>query len=189
MNFFIIHGVYGNPQENWFPWLKAELEKKGFEVIVPKFPTPINQSLESWLRVIKKFEDKINEETILIGHSLGAAFILNYLEQTNKKIKSAFLVAGYHKLLDNKFKELNKTFVDKEFDWKKIKKNCNKFFVFGSDNDEYISLEITKELAKNLDAELKIIHNGGHLNKKAGYDKFPELLDYCLLCISCSLVK
>jgi len=30
MNFFIFHGIYGNPEENWFPWLKKELEKKGF---------------------------------------------------------------------------------------------------------------------------------------------------------------
>ena len=87
MNFFIIHGVYANPEANWFPWLKTELEKRGFEVIVPKFPTPLDQSLESWLRVFSHYEDKINEETVLIGHSLGTAFILNYLEKTSKKIK------------------------------------------------------------------------------------------------------
>ncbi len=26
MNFFIIHGVYANPEANWFPWLKKELK-------------------------------------------------------------------------------------------------------------------------------------------------------------------
>lgn len=180
MNFIIIHGIYGHPQENWFPWLKAELEGKGFEAIVPKFPTPIDQTLESWLRVISHYEDKINEETVLIGHSLGASFILDYLEQADKKIKAAFLVAGYHKLLDNEFRELNKTFVGKEFDWDRIKSNCRRFFVITSDNDEYIPIEINKELARLLDAKLKIIHNGGHLNKKAGYDEFPELLELLL---------
>jgi len=180
MNFFIIHGVYANPDSNWFPWLKKELEAQGYEVIVPKFPTPLDQSLESWFRVFSQYENKVNEETVLIGHSLGAAFVLKYLEKANKKIKAGFLVAGFHKLLGSHYDEINKTFVDKEFDWDKIKNNCGKFFVIASDNDAYISLDISKVLANNLNAELKIIHNGGHLNKKAGYDKFPELLNLIL---------
>ena len=181
MNFFIIHGVYGHPEENWFPWLKKELESMSYEVIVPKFPTPIGQSLESWMKIFSAYNGKINEETVLIGHSLGAAFMLNFLEQTSKKIKAGILVAGYHKLLDNKFYELNKGFVDKQFNWEKIKANCGKFFVFGSDNDEYIPVEVTKELSSNLNAELNIVHNGGHLNKDAGYEDFPLLLDTILI--------
>ncbi|MBI2650409.1 serine hydrolase family protein [Candidatus Woesearchaeota archaeon] len=177
MNFIIIHGVYSNPEANWFPWIKKELEKRGFEVIVPKFPTPLDQTRESWLRIISKYKGKIKNETVLIGHSLGAAFILDYLEQTDKKIKAAFLVAGYHKLINNEFDELNKTFVGRKFNWSKIKQNCRKFFVIASDNDPYIPLEINEELAGILDAELNVIHNGGHLNKKAGYEKFLELLE------------
>lgn len=180
MNFFIIHGVYANPDANWFPWLKNELEKKGFEVIVPKFPTPLDQSLESWLRVFSDYKNKISEETIMIGHSLGASFILSYLEKTNKKIKAAFLVAGFFKLLNSPYDEINKSFIDKEFDWNKIKNNCEKFIVIGSDNDEYISPGMSKELAKNVNAELIIVHNGGHLNKESGYDTFPLLLE-CIM--------
>ena len=180
MNFFIIHGVYANPDANWFPWLKKELESRGFEMIVPKFPTPLNQSLESWLRTIEKYENKIKDETIMIGHSLGAAFILDYLDIKNKKIKAAFLVAGYFKLINNEFDEMNRSFVGRDFNWPKIKENCSKFLVIGSDNDRYIPLEATKEMAKMLGAELKIVNNGGHLNKKAGYDKFPLLLDLIL---------
>lgn len=177
MNFIIIHGVYANPDSNWFPWLKKELESRGHEVIIPKFPTPLDQTLESWLRVISHFEEKINEETVLIGHSLGAAFILDYLEQSNKKIKAAFLVAPFHKQINGPYDEISKTFIDKKFYWGNIKNNCGKFFVFCSDNDEYIFINIPKELAKKLNAELRIIQNGGHLNKKAGYVKFPELLE------------
>lgn len=177
MNFFIFHGIYGHPEENWFPWLKEELENNGYEVIVPKFPTPIGQSLENWMNVLKKYEDKINADTVMIGHSLGAAFILNYLEQADREIKAAILVSGYHEILENQFKELNKTFVGKKFNWNKIIENCGHFIVIGSDNDEYIPIETTRQLAVLLDAELQIIHNGGHLNKKAGYEKFPLLLE------------
>lgn len=177
MNFFIIHGIYGNPEENWFPWLKKELEKKKHEVIVPKFPTPIGQTLESWLKVMKQYEDKIGPDTVLIGHSLGAAFILNYLEQIDKEIRASILVAGYHENIENPFKKLNKTFVGRKFAWNRIAENCEEFIVMGSDNDEYIPESITRRLAFNLDAELHIIAKGGHLNADAGYKKFPFLLE------------
>lgn len=180
MNFFIIHGVYANPEANWFPWLKKELEEKGYEAIVPKFPTPLNQNLDSWLRTIKSYENKINNDTIMIGHSLGSAFILNYLEQTSKKIRAAFLVAEFFKMLNTPYDELNKSFIDRDFDWKKIRKNCGKFFIIASDNDKYIPLEMNKELAKNLNSELRIVNNGGHLNKESGYDRFPLLLELIL---------
>src|SRR3989338_10766817 len=181
MNFIIIHGVYANPEANWFPWLKKELEARSYEAIVPKFPTPLDQSLESWLRIFSGCENKINEETVLIGHSLGVAFILNYLEKANKKVKAAILAAGFHKPLGIQYDEINKTFVDRQFDWEKIKSCCGKFIVFASDNDEYIPLEMGQELAQKLNAEFNVVHEGGHLNKKAGYDSFPLLLETIMI--------
>src|SRR3989344_5415266 len=37
-NVFIFHGIYGSPDENWFPWLKKELEERGVIVHIPHFP-------------------------------------------------------------------------------------------------------------------------------------------------------
>ena len=177
MNFLMIHGIYGKPEENWFPWLKKELEMKAHEVIIPRFPTPIGQTLENWLKVMKHHEDKINEDTVLIGHSLGATFILDYLEQADREVRAAILVSGWHENIENPFKKLNNTFVDKKFAWNKIAENCEEFIVIGSDNDEYIPEDVTRRLSFKLDAELHIIHNGGHLNADSGYKKFPLLLD------------
>ena len=181
MNFAIIHGVYANPESNWFSWLKKALEQGGYEVIVPKMPTPVGQTLDAWLRVFLEVENKINEETVLIGHSLGAAFILSWLEQTQKKVKAAYLVAGFFQLLNSPYDEINKTFVEKQFNWEKIKSNCGKFFVIASDNDQYISLDISRQLSENVNGLLEIVHDGGHLNKEAGYEEFPLLFDSILI--------
>jgi hypothetical protein len=180
-NIIIVHGTYGYPEENWFPWLKTELEKDNYTVFVPKFPTPENQSLKNWISVFEKYKQHLNKESIVVGHSLGTAFLLTVLENLDKPIKAAFFVSGNTDLLDNpKFDKLNKSFVNRKFDWKKIKKNCPKFFVFHSDNDPYVPLKKAEELSRNLDAKLILVKNAGHFNEKAGYTKFELLLENIL---------
>ncbi|MCD6367776.1 MAG: serine hydrolase family protein [Candidatus Aenigmarchaeota archaeon] len=179
-NFFIIHGAYGHPKENWFPWLKEELERRGFEVFVPKFPTPKDQSLKNWMNVFKKYEKYINENTIMIGHSLGPSFILSILEELDQPIKACFFVSGFIGLLNHPIDKINKAFVARDFNWEKIKRNCREFYLFHSDNDPYVPLEKAKELAKKLNGKLEIVKGAGHFNEAAGYKEFPLLLDKIL---------
>ncbi|MEX0932912.1 MAG: alpha/beta hydrolase [Candidatus Pacearchaeota archaeon] len=177
-NIIIIHGTGGNPNGNWFPWLKSELEKIDCRVFVPKFPLQENQSLENWLKVFKDYEQYLDENSIVVGHSLGPAFLLSVLENLQHPIKAAFFVAGFTGLLNNPdFDELNKTFTTKSFDWDKIKNNCKRFYVINSDNDPYVPLEKGKSLAQNLDTELITIKNAGHINEEAGFTEFEFLLD------------
>ncbi|MFH0969160.1 MAG: alpha/beta hydrolase [Patescibacteria group bacterium] len=177
-NIFIIHGAYGNPGENWFPWLKNELKKLGENVFIPKFPTPKNQSLENWLNILAKYKQYFNSETIIVGHSIGVGFLLNVIENLKNPIKSAFFISGWVGELNNpKFDEINKTFVNRNFNWSKIQKNCKKFHVFNSDNDPYVPLELGKSLANYLRTNLIIIKNGGHINSEAEFTKFEYLLE------------
>ena len=178
MKVIIIHGAYGSPEENWFPWLKKELEKLNCEVIVPQFPTPKGQNLKNWLAILNKAVKNWDKDFIFVAHSLGPALVLKKIEELKKPIRVAFLVSGFAgKLGQEKFDLINQSFFEKGFDWKKIKKNCQNFFVYNSDNDPYVPLAKGKELAKNLGVELNIIPNSGHLNAAAGYTQFPKLLE------------
>jgi len=177
MRFIIVHGTNGNPNENWFPWLKEELEKQSEEVFVPEFPTPKYQSLNNWMDFFEPYSSKIDENTVLIGYGLGTAFILSVLEKTNVKVKACFFVAGFIGQTGiEEYDELNKSFIDKKFDWEKIKQNCDQFVLLQSDNDPYISLEKAQEFSTSLGVEPKIIKGAGHFNKASGYETFPELL-------------
>lgn len=177
-NVFIIHGAYGHPKENWFPWLKSELEKLDCRVFIPQFPTPEDQSLETWLKVFEEYKQYLDEDSVVVGHSLGPAFLLDILEKLDKPVKATFFVSGFTGLSGNPdFDKINQSFVNKSFDWKKIKQNCPKFFVFHSDNDPYIPTEKAEDLAKNLDVAVIIVKNAGHFNKEAGYTKFNFLLE------------
>jgi len=180
---FIIHGSYGNPDENWFPWLKQELEALGHTVFVPKFSTPENQSLEKWMKEFEYYQHLIDEDTIFVGHSLAPAFILSILEklETPKPIKACFFVSGFLGLLgDPKFDEINKTFTAKDFNWEKIKKNCKEFHNYHSDNDPYIPLKVAKEFAQKLGVDINLIKGAGHFNESTGYTKFDILLENIL---------
>lgn len=172
-NAVIVHGWGATSKSNWFPWLAEELKKVGFKVTVPDFPNTEHPILSEWLHHFRQMVS-VDENTILIGHSLGVPFILRFLEQCpkEKNIKAAFLVAGFdHSLgiaeIDN--------FVDKSFDWKKIKSSSKLFFVINSDNDPYIPLPIGENLAKKLNTNLIVEHNAGHINDPSGFLSYPHL--------------
>lgn len=171
---FIIHGAYGHPEENWFPWLKHELENKGHEVFVPQFPTPENQTLDNWMTVFDQYRERLAPSSIVIGHSLGTAFLLNVLEEN--QAKAAFFVAGVNGPVENEFDEGMKTFSHRIFDWKRIRENCQTSFVIHSDNDPYIPLDHAKQLAEHLGVDVTLVSDAGHFNEKAGYTRFPFLL-------------
>lgn len=174
-NAFIFHGTEGYPEENWFPWLKKKLEERGYEVFVPQFPTPKDQSLGAWLKVFDQYQEDLNEDSIIAGHSLGGIFLLKLLEKLKKPIKVACFVGtpiGVKPILNY---DRDSSFSGFNFDWKNIKNKSKNFIVFQSDNDPYVSLGNGEQLAQELGVELNMIPGAGHFNKKAGYTKFESL--------------
>lgn len=170
MQAFIFHGFRGHPDEHWFRWLKLALENLGVTVFAPKFPTPERQSPQSWLSVLENFPP-VDAQTLLIGHSLGATFILTALERF--PAKSAFLVATPFGVMGNEIDEHISDFSCKEFNWDAIRKNCASFHVYGSDNDPYVPRAHGEGLAKKLGVPLTLVRGMGHFSVTA----FPQLLD------------
>lgn len=187
---FIIHGTEASSESNWFPWLKSELEGRGVDVVAPDFPIGSKQNLGSWLSIFDAYHDRINSKTIMVGHSIGPAFILSVLEKLNVRIAAAFLVAPFAEALPlegyDSIKRANATFIQKSFDWAKIKRNCGKFYVYASDNDPYVPLRVSERVVRNLDARLRIMKGAGHMNMEAGYLRFDELLKDILMQMSMS---
>lgn len=178
MNIFIIHGAYGHPEENWFGWLKRELNQLNIDCCVPHFPTPDGQNLEAWLDLFNTaYNHLINEKTIMIGHSLGAVFTLKWLEQTKNKISTVILAGAFlGKIGIEKFDRINESFFSKSFDWEHIRNKSNQFFFYHGSNDPYVPQWHVDFIARHLNAIQIIIANAGHLNAAAGYSQFKQLL-------------
>lgn len=175
-NITIIHGTKGSPEGNWFPWLAGELQKTGCIVHVPAFPTPENQSLTSWFKTFDHEKIELNQNSILIGHSIGAVFVARLIERSPKPIKAAFFISGLLGTIGiPEYDELNSTFFANPFNWKQIQVNCPVRFGYVGDDDPYVPKEISEKFYTALNISPTIIPKGGHLNSETGYTTFPTL--------------
>jgi hypothetical protein len=118
----------------------------------------------------------VDSETIFVGHSLGGAFALRFLERMDTVIHAAFLVASVWGVMDKTFDPLMTTFTRSPYDWDRIRQHCGKFSVIHADNDPYIRLDLARDLAAHLGSTVTLVTGGGHLNAAAGYREFPLLL-------------
>lgn len=173
----MIHGAYGSPSVNWLPWLARELRQRGVQVDVPAFPTPEGQSLSSWQQAFCEQVGEVSHDMVLVGHSVGSAFILRLLAGAPQPIAGVFLVAPFMDLLQNdRFDVPNRSFVVDAIDWELVRRNAGLVRIYGSDNDPYVPMALTNHVAVSLDVAVDRIHDGGHLNEAAGYAEFPLLL-------------
>lgn len=178
-NALILHGTGNNAEDNWFPWLKKELEDRGYKVWVPDLPEANNPNLERYNKfLLPKWE--FNEETVLIGHSSGAFAILGILQDLSKKvvIKKVILVAGF--VSDLGLRSINELFL-KELNYNKIKNQAEEFVFINSDDDLYVSAWHGRALKEKLGGELVVMKGQKHFSTSTYGEKyrvFPEILQY-----------
>lgn len=177
LRFVIIHGTGGSPQGNWFPWLADQLRGLAQDVTVPQFPTGPGQNLASWLEAFNAYAGPLTREHVLIGHSIGAAFVLRLLERSSLPVAGAVLVAPFARQLGiPDFDPLNETFVRPAFKWTDIRKGARCFKVYSGDNDPYVPLHLGEEVAREIGCGFSVVEGGGHLNAESGYLRFDLLL-------------
>lgn len=173
---FIVHGLDGSPNGGWRPWLMSELQKIGVYACSLSMPNESNPILNEWIEEITRHVERNKEDKIyLIGHSLGVPTILHYLEQAppDTKITGAVLVSGPSEKSNN---EKAKAFLEKSFDFKKIKSKVLHFSVIHGDDDPVVHISNGGFLAEKLGCDLVIVHEGKHLNGSAGFYQLPECL-------------
>ena len=175
MRAIIFHGTGGSPDSYWIPYIKQSLQDRGYEVIVPQLPNTDNPNLKDSLDAALVLP--YDHETILIGHSSGAALILSVLESIEVKVRQVILVAGFFEPLNPPEPEL---MVQSSYDWEKIKSHCEKFVFINSDNDPWGCTDnVGKAMQEKLGGELVVPTGEGHMGSTTfnqPYREFPLLL-------------
>ncbi len=187
MRVVVLHGAYGGPDTNWFPWLHAALEAEGIEVWRPRLPTPKGQSLQAWFEAYDLAVEPLPVvPTILVGHSLGAAFALRLVERAVEPVAGLFLAAGFVGALGlSDYDTINQSFFADPLDWTGIRERKGRVCrCWAGGNDPYVPLSRSQHVADRLGAPLDIVPDGGHLNSETGFNTFPQLRGTILASLS-----
>jgi len=185
-NAIIIHGTCGKDEyfsdkypslsnSHWLPWLQKQLLINNIFTQTPEMPEAYNPNYEKWSKEFEKFD--VNNETILIGHSCGAGFLIRWLSENKVKINKLILVAPW---LDPD-REKTTAFFSFEIS-KDIKDRVTDIHLLVSKDDHNDILKSVSIIRNNI-PEVKYHEFSGFKHftyKHMKTDKFLELLSYIL---------
>lgn len=173
--FVIIHGYTASPEKNWFSWLKSQLEALGAQVDVPEMPDALSPDPEKWQQRLQQLPFDIDEESVLIGHSLGCVTALRFLQNKQQAVKGYILVSGFDEEQQT-LPELRSHTLS-PLDHTALIDIADKRISIISTNDEIVSPSSSKALAEALNTQVILEENAGHFLDREGYTTFPTLLE------------
>lgn len=173
----IVHGcpstsLDASYNQHWIPWTKNTLEQHGIKTHTPMMPSPWEPSYEKFKKEFEK--NKIDSNTILIGHSCGCAFLIRWLGDSNHKIEKLILVAPWK--INDEGDVFREHFYSFEIN-PEIKKRVKKIIYFTANNEEDAGKKSLKMYHDILGGEIVTIPNYGHFTlNEMKTEKFPELI-------------
>ena len=185
---FIAHGWDGYPEEGWFPWLKKELETKGFEVFIPQLPDAGSPRINKWVPKLAEIVGEPDENTYFVGHSMGCQTIARYIESLPEGVKvgGAVFVAGFFKRLtgledEPDVHEIAKHWLETPLNLEKVKFHLDKSIAIFSDNDSYVPFDNQDDFRNKLGSKIIIEHLKGHFSGPSdGITELPIVLESVL---------
>jgi len=185
---YIIHGWDGSSDEPLFVWLDKNLSDKIFEVKRLDMPDPEVPVIEKWLEKMNQ-EILLDENTILVGHSVGCQAVMRFLEskKINFKIKGILLLAPWMHLDQTTIEEEGEEVVEIARPWmetpinfEKVKNSSEKITAIFSDNDDFVPISEEKFFAEKLGAKTIMEHEKGHFSPSENISELQSALDSVL---------
>ena len=128
----IFHGTGAHPDVVWLPWLRRRLSERGFVVEAPHYPDLNVEPIATFLPKVLA-SHTFDEDTVLVGHSGGAALLLAVLEHVDTTVAQAILVAGYCTTLGDEEEPV----LQDSYDWAAIRRHVDDIVFVNSVDDPY----------------------------------------------------
>ena len=178
-NVLLIHGFNGTPKI--FEYFKEELEKINYKVIMPKFPVREEITIEGYFNILDNYKSYFNKNLIVVAHSIGNPMFIKYISKYGLKVGKYISLAGFSKDFFNDGKDvLNEKvkltiLTDKELNDAKILIN-EKYSIY-SDSDHLVPFELLEQYCKDINSVAIPMKDIGHMGKKSGLEKLPEVIE------------
>ncbi len=158
---------------DWKAMLRKELGEE-FEVLVPKMPNSTNVRYAEWRIWFERCAAFLQDDVILIGHSLGGIFLAKYLSENDfpHTIKATFLVGAPYE--GTSTVESLKDFALPS-SLEKFASQGGAIYIVHSKDDPVVPFEEVEKYQQALPQAQKMIFNTkGHFNQES----FPELVAF-----------
>lgn len=152
--------------QRWKDRLQSVLGKQ-FLVVKPEMPCSRNAKYDEWVIWFEKVIPYIEDDCVLVGHSLGANFLAKYLALHDFPVSIAqlHLVAGCFGIVGG---------FDLPESLKKIERSVHTVYIYHSHDDPVVEFADALKYSEALpDAQLIAFSENGHFIQ----EEFPELVD------------
>lgn len=161
---------------HYVPALQTALGEQ-WQVIRPDMPSPDNARYSYWKLWFEKYIPYLEDEVVLVGHSLGAMFLARYLSENIVPVKIAklFLLAGEFTRRANKQEgeEDGEFFYTHLNNFKQLDKVADHLYLVHSEDDPVVPFENIYKFAEHLpSARLVTFEDKGHFWS----EQFPEII-------------
>lgn len=158
------------PRNDWKTSLPQRLGED-YDTLVPRMPNSNNARYTEWKIWFERMFAFLNNEVILVGHSLGAMFLIKYLSENTfpKQIKKLFLISSPYGVTEADLEEFK---LPESFE--AVTKQSKNIFIFHSKDDAVVPFSEFEEIKKRLPlASVHVFEDRGHFNQ----EEFPELVE------------
>lgn len=177
MRIILIPGYKATPSSNFFPWLNDELRRRGHDVLVADLPNPEAPDRDEWNKALLEQVGAVDNETVILGHSLGGAAALRFLEAAEAFSTPHALVLVATPWMINH--EMFRGFFMTELDYDVLMWKASKVYVVHAKDDASIPFDHAEKYARVLHGELIAAETGGHFIG----EQYPLLLETVLKAI------
>ena len=154
---------------NWYGWAQTKLDQlPDFSCRLENMPDPVTARKSVWLPFMKE-QLGVGPDTVVIGHSSGAAAAVRFAE--TEQVAALVLVGAYTSDLGDATERASGYFCD-PWQWEAVKANAGRIILFGSTDDPFLPWKEQQEVATGLGAELHKFEDRGHFMEET----FPELV-------------
>ena len=176
MKVFIIHGYQSSPEQHWFPWLATKIEQMGSQCEIVHLKGSDQPNFATWRQNLEAQVHPLNEQTIIVAHSLGCISVLDYLSEAlnGRLIKAIFMVAGFNEKL-TALPELNQFVQQAKLNDALLRFRIQQRYSLFSCNDPFVPAPLSIRFGQLLNAQMIEVKKAGHFIQSDGLSEFPQL--------------